>query len=221
MNYPKEILLIRHGESEGDLLTLEEKAVSNINTKDYALTERGKKQSEITGNFIKEKYGKYDTYYVSYCKRTKETLEIIFPEANAYEDARVAEAQRGIWHNMPAEEIDKFFPYEKRRKEHEGLYYYRPFGGENWPDIEVRIHNFLDMLCREHAGEKVALIVHGHWLVLFQRIIHKFSIAEALYRYQNLPAKNASVTLYRTEEIDGKKQLSLKYNNLIPWHGRV
>ncbi len=123
-------------------------------------------------------------------------MKIMYPEARVYEDPRLAEAQRGIWHTMTKEAIAKHFPFEAYRKNHEGLYHHRPLGGESWPDVELRIHSFLGTLHRDYGGKDVLIVAHGHWLILFRRLVERFSIEEALRMYGEAVAPNASVTIF-------------------------
>lgn len=219
--WPKLLVLVRHAESEGNVLSPIERTRFATATPEWNLTERGRKQAEWTGKFLRERFGKFDVHYVSYYTRSKETMAIMYPDAKVYEDPRLAEGQRGIWHAMSEAEIRRKFPEEIARKEREGLYHYRAPGGENWPDIELRIHSFLGTLGRDYEDESVIIVCHGHWLTLFERLMHHFSIQEALDRYHNRTKENASVTIYEGQKIDGKSRLILKEENLIPWKGKI
>ena len=65
------------------------------------------------------------------------------------------------------------------------------------------------------------MVVHGHWLILFQRLIHRFSIDEAMAKYKAGTFANASVTTYQGEMIEGRSRLVLKSQNIVPWEGLV
>ena len=132
MGWPEELVLVRHAESDGNVLSVEERAQLNVSTYGYRLTDKGRRQAEITGEYLHRKYSPFDIYYVSYYERSKETMKIMFPNARVYEDPRLAEAQRGIWHVATREEIAQVMPWEIVRREREGYYHYRPPGGENW-----------------------------------------------------------------------------------------
>src|SRR5882724_9088545 len=123
MGWPKLLVLVRHAESEGNIRTVEERAGLSIPTFGYDLTARGREQATITGDYLKERFQEFDTYYVSYYARSKETMKLMFPEAKVYEDPRLAEGQRGIWHTMTREQIKKQFPEEYVRKDREGPYH--------------------------------------------------------------------------------------------------
>ncbi len=221
MAWPKLLVFVRHAQSEGNIRSVDERAEFDLSTHAYDLTPKGVRQAEETGKYLHEKFGEFDTYYQSYYRRTKRTLETMYPDARVYEDARLAEGQRGIWHTMTHEQIAERFPEEITRKEREGLYHYRPWGGENWPDIELRIHSFLGTLARDYDGKKVICVVHGQWLITLQKLIHHYSIEEAMEKYHKGVFGNASVTVYEGIEQDGKSRLVLKEENIIPWQGIV
>lgn len=211
MAWPSLLVMVRHAESQGNVLHRDERALLNVPTYAYPLTNEGRRQAAATGKFVRDKYGFFDIYYTSYYARVKETMQIMYPQARVYEDPRLAEAQRGIYHTMTQEQITAKYPEELARKDREGLYHYRPPGGENWPDIELRIHSFLGTLARDCAGKKVLIVVHGHWLLLLQRLIDHFSIDEAVRRYNDEDRANAGVWSYT-----GGERLELT-EVVVPW----
>jgi broad specificity phosphatase PhoE len=185
------------------------------------ITDRGREQAHITASYLKENYAPFSVRYVSYYLRARQTMEILCPDERVYEDPRLAEAQRGIWHTMTRDQVAEQYPFEIARKEREGLYHYRAPGGENWADVELRIHSFLGTLSRDYEGERVLIVVHGHWLILFQRLIHHFSIEEAIERYHARQFENASVTIYHGKQVDGQSRLVLEQENIVPWEGKI
>ena len=225
MGWPKLLVLVRHAESIGNTMSVDERAGYDVSTHAYPITERGRAQAAITGTWLKETFGGFDARYVSYYTRSKETMAIMCPGEKAYEDPRLAEAQRGMYHVLTKAQLESCYPEELARKQREGLYHYRPFGGENWPDIELRIHSFLGTLSRDYDGQKVVIVVHGHWLILFQRLIHHYPIEEAVRRYHGGVVENASVTVYRGQGPRWRPwtrdRLQLVGENIVPWKGRV
>jgi broad specificity phosphatase PhoE len=220
MGWPRNLILVRHAESEGNVLTVNQRAMFEHSTYLYSLTEKGRKQAEFTGMYLKEKFPDgFDVKYISYYTRSRETMDIMYPNSKLYEDPRLAEAQRGIYHSMTSDQIREKFPEEIARKEREGLYHYRPWGGENWPDVELRIHSFMGTLSRDCEGQDVVIVVHGHWLLLFQRLIHHFSIDEAIRKYKAGVFSNASVTHY-IRAADRERMLKVS-ENVIPWEGKI
>lgn len=228
MGWPSNLVLVRHAESVGNVLTVDQRANFETASHKYGLTPRGAQQAMITGKYIKDNYCDFDAYYVSYYERSRQTMRLMFPEAKIYEDPRLAEAQRGIYHAMTKAEIEAKYPEELVRKDREGLYHYRPLGGENWPDVEMRIHSFLGTLARDYENLRVLIVVHGHWLLLFQRLIEHFSIDEAVDRYTGKKIfANASVTHYVScSEPDfpcynQKHRMKLVLDNFVPWKDKI
>lgn len=224
MGWPRKLVLVRHAESEGNVLSTEERVRFDRSSHEYKLTARGRKQAEITGKYLREKFCKFDAFYSSYYARARETLQIMYPEVTVFEDSRLAEAQRGIWHTMTKEEVARVFQHEIERKEREDLYHYRPLGGENWPDIEMRIHSFLATLNCYHEGENILVIVHGNWLNLFRKVNDHLSIEEVMRRYSldnRGVVDNASVTVYEGRALNGKPALVLKEENTVPWKDNI
>lgn len=221
MAWPDKLVFVRHAESVGNIRTSDERAEYNESTHAYALTTKGEEQAKITGEYIQKNFGSFDVYYVSYYTRALQTMKFICGNRKSYEDPRLAEAQRGIWHTMTREQVEKQFPGEILRKKREGLYHYRPLGGENWPDIEMRIHSFLGTLNRDCENKKVLVVCHGHWLILFQRLVERFSIEEAMRRYTAGATKNASVTVYKGTGPGTNTRLILQESNIVPWEGRI
>lgn len=222
MVWPKELVLVRHAESEGNVLADHERGGLAIPSSRFGLTERGCKQAEYTGAYLRERYRNgFDTYYYSHYKRVQETGRIMFPDARFYEEPRLAEGSRGIWSEMTATEIAERYPHEAARKQKEGHYDYRPIGGENWPDVEQRIHSFLDTLARDCEGERVLIIVHGFWLHLFRHLVERFTVAETLEKFPGENVENASITTYESELVRGRSRLIRKEFNLVPWKGKI
>lgn len=221
MAWPSLWVFVRHAESEGNLLSVQDRTRLEVGSQNYPLTERGRNQAIITGRWLRKNFRTFDVYYTSYYRRAKETLGLMYPSAQVFEDSRLAEAQRGIYHVLTEAEVGEKMPWELERKGREGLYHYRPPGGENWADVEMRVHSFFGTVARDCAGLRVLTIVHGHWLILARKLIEHFSIEEAEYEYRDRIVGNASVTVYRGVTRKGQSRLVLDTCNHIPWEGKI
>ncbi len=219
MPWPETLVLIRHAESEGNIMEVNERAQALIANYRFPLTPRGERQAALTGDYLRQTFGSFDRRYCSYYERARQTLDIMCPDLHKIEDARLDEGQRGIWHTMTMEQVKLRFPEEIERKEKEDLYHYRPLGGENWPDIELRIQSFLDMLQRDCGGKKILVVTHGHWLILFQKIMQSLSIEEAMRQLDQGVFKNASVMAYRSAK--PFRNIRLESKDIVPWQGCI
>ena len=101
----KRIILIRHGESEGNF---DESAYVNTADWQICLTDKGKRQAQKAGAELKKLLSEDDSifFYVSPYKRTLQTLAEIqdyFPKEKIWgirEEPRIAEQQFGNFQNV-------------------------------------------------------------------------------------------------------------------------
>ena len=83
MAWPKLLVFVRHGESEGNILNVDERAELEIPTHEYALTLRGRRQALMAGLYLNKEFGSFDVYYNSTYRRAKETMTLItYPDAS-------------------------------------------------------------------------------------------------------------------------------------------
>ena len=157
---PKRIILIRHGQSEGNV----NKSVYNVKP-DYSvnLTDVGREQAYRAGVHLKEIIGEETICaYVSPYYRTKQTFEEIKKSINFdfyREDPRLRE------HEWASKLIDRSkLELERECKEY-GVFYYRFEHGESCADVYDRLSTFLESLHRdfikEDFSENVLIVGHG------------------------------------------------------------
>lgn len=220
MGWPRNLVLVRHAESERSRLTDDRSHVFEPTTRDLVLTVKGRKQAEITGGWLRTAFPEgFDVHYASYYVRSQQTMGIMFPNFGIREDSRLIEAQRGIYSFLTQDELQREFPLELARYAREGVYHHRPLGGENWADVELRIHSFLGTLNRDCESKDVVVVAHREWLLLFQHVIHHRSIEETMQRYARSAFDHASVTHYMRSAAGDKLQRVSE--NFVPWAGKV
>ena len=146
MDWPKRIVLVRHGESEGNVKSLDDLSFENKANHLFALTERGRKQAEEVGKYLQANYSPFDAHFCSTFRRTRETLLLMFPKVEPVTDSRLNELWRGIRHTMPREKIIEVYPEEVAIRQREGEYHYRPPGGQSCQDVEAMIYSFITFL---------------------------------------------------------------------------
>jgi broad specificity phosphatase PhoE len=176
---PNRIILIRHGESEG-----------NIDRNTYAikqdfkllLTQDGIQQAEEAGRQLKEKIGDERLiFYVSPLWRTRMTFEHIarhFDEQKyrLREDPRLREQEWGHFRDLKANvQID-----DERNKF--GTFYYRIKDGESCADVYDRMSDFLHSLYRDfekpHFPPNVIIVTHGMTLRIFLMRWFRWTVEE-------------------------------------------
>lgn len=186
---PKRIILIRHGESEGNV----DKKVY-LTKPDYAinLTEKGRKQAEQAGKEIAKLFERkkltFTTkplvqFYVSPFYRARQTYQEIaksFAPHIMREDPRIREQE---WcGKMHKDGYSKIFEEER---DVYGHFYYRFLSGESCADVYERVTTFMDTLHRDFEKkdfpENCVIVTHGMTLrVLVMRWFH-LSVEEFEY----------------------------------------
>lgn len=104
----------------------------------------------------------------------------------------------GIFHELTAEEIQQRYPEQIRLRERSGFYHCRAPGGENCPDVEMRIRSFSADLETLYGDRQVLVVGHENWFLLFQKIRRMLSVEDFLFLKQR-GCKNCSITTYRRE----------------------
>lgn len=165
---PNRIILIRHGESEGNV-----DITHYITVPDYALnlTAKGIEQSKQAGHKIREIIGSESIHvYLSPYFRTRQTFQHLKPsiETNVVkvvEDPRIREQDWGHFRHPDAnKEI-------VRDRDSFGAFYYRIPDGESGADVFDRVSTFLETLHRDFNKSRYAqntlIVTHGLTLRLF------------------------------------------------------
>lgn len=203
---PEKILLIRHGQSIGNV----DKQVY-AKTPDYALelTAKGKMQAAERGVDIKRLIGvKPIFFYVSPFRRTRETFEGIAsafdPNQITYrEDPRLREQEWAGKMNQQGFDEDS-----ERERATFGHFYYRFQSGESCADVYDRMGGFLDSLFRDFEKPEFpsvcAIVSHGMAIrVLLMRWFH-MTVEE--FELLKNPRNAAMITLNR--QSNGKYALA-------------
>ena len=196
MAMPNNIILARHGESEGNLLQWATKAQQTIDippdfmdrhTCDWRLTSRGIEQAKIAGQWIKNYISPFfDRYYVSHYLRALETAALLdLPAAKWYKHHYIVEKNWGIMdRKRPDERAERFaLDYESRKI---NPFYWKPPRGESMLDLCLRIDRLLNTLYRECDGQDVIIVCHGEIMWAFRIVIERIT----LHDYIDLDASN-------------------------------
>jgi len=146
-----DLLVIRHGQSEADILKVIEGRAN------YNLTELGHKQAEVMAKWVKENYS-INKIYSSPLNRAKQTAEHISKvtgiKINFEND--LMEWNNGLIAGLSREEADKKYP-EQKKYPHTRIY-----EQESYIDFRMRAEIILSKVINENDEEKTIVIVsHG------------------------------------------------------------
>ena len=146
-----DLLVIRHGQSEADILGVIEGRA------DYPLTELGYKQAKAMAKWLKEHYS-ISKIYSSPLKRARQTAEQI---SNTYDieiqyDDDLMEWNNGLIAGLSRKEADEKYP-ELKKNPHTRVY-----EQESHIDFRSRAETALSKIVNENSNdETIAIVSHG------------------------------------------------------------
>lgn len=181
MAKPLELTLIRHGESEINVVSRTEKnkelhpdsdVIYGRHDFEHRLTPRGVEQALTAREWLIAE-GKdpedYDERYVSPCFRTLETAAYIGGATCLWlPDANLVERSWGVFGNTPAEEREKRFQ-DTIRQRTMSSFFARLDGGESISDGVTRYRDHMGTLERDQGDKRVLEVAHGEimWIARF------------------------------------------------------
>jgi NAD+ kinase len=186
MAMPKNLFLIRHGESEGNIASEKSKlgdhGAFNEDFKSrhsslWRLSEKGVEQAIVTGNWIRENIAlEFHRFYTSEYIRAMETAghlgitgadwltEIYLRERNWGSLDRVSHLERE----------QKFQDAMQDRKVQS--FFWTPPNGESLADLCLRVERVIETLHRECAGKNVVIVCHGEVMWAFRFRLERMSM---------------------------------------------
>jgi len=176
MTMPMNLVLVRHGQSEGNVaFNLLKKEDDSLFTPEFAarhtslwrLTNKGIEQAKIAGNWIKNEIGiVFDKFYVSEYVRALETaVHLELPNANWFVEFYVRERDYGDLDSFSLEERKEYFKANHRSMD---KFYWSPPNGESIAQLCLRVDRFLHTLHRECVGKSVIVVCHGDLMWAFR-----------------------------------------------------
>ncbi|MGA5556253.1 histidine phosphatase family protein [Streptomyces lavendulocolor] len=177
MARPRRIVLVRHGESEGNADdTVYEREPDHA----LRLTDRGRRQAEETGERLRALFGDEPvSVYISPYRRTHETYQLFRldpAQVRVREEPRLREQDWGNWQDRNDVRLQKAY------RDAYGHFFYRFAQGESGADVYDRVGAFLESLHRSFEAPdhppNVLLVTHGLTMRLFCMRWFHWTVAE-------------------------------------------
>jgi len=218
---PKNLFLVRHGQSEGNLVRKQFEKTGNesfftdefldLHESQYKLTRQGITQAKTAGKWFKENnFIDFDRMLVSNNVRAMQTAAYLnLPNANWMIDFNIRERDGGLFNVIPPSVRD--LNYRDQQKFYkEQPFYFRPPQGESIADVCERVKIVLDTLARECDGKNVIATCHGHTMRVFRIILERMSLHKindfltTEEEWGRVP--NCSIIHYTRENPEGNKK---------------
>jgi broad specificity phosphatase PhoE len=205
--WPASIVLVRHGESLGNL-ALEAALASgspNIDIAerdmDVALSDRGAEQAAAVGEWLRRLGTACPTVVLSSpYVRAARTAEIASRVAQisgpVVLDERLREREFGVLDRLTRVGIEQRFPDEVTSRSRVGKFYYRPPSGESWCDVALRVRSALDSITREYSGRRVMIVTHEVVIFIFRYVLEQLTEQRLLAIGEETRLANGSVTTF-------------------------
>ena len=178
MKLRNQYFVLRHGES---LRNVEKRASCWPEKIKSPLTEKGIRQIEKTAKRLRKK--RIDLIFSSDLLRTRQTAEIVSKEIGVKIklDKRLREVNVGVLNNKPIDEIGRFWDKERKLS---SLEYFKqrfkisPAKGENYVQLEKRMHDFLKEKERRYVGKNILIVSHQRHITLLEKAVNGYSLEE-------------------------------------------
>lgn len=178
MSMPIDLVLVRHGESEGNAANARSRKGDNRDFNElfksrhsslWRLTNKGRNQARQAGEWIKRNIGTdFFRYYASEYLRAMETAALLeLPNANWYVDFYLRERDWGAMDLMTDEARHKKYAEELAMRKIDSFYWCPP-RGESMANLCRREDKILETLHRECADKKVIIVCHGEVMWAFR-----------------------------------------------------
>lgn len=196
MTMPLDLVLVRHGESEGNVANRQSREGDNSaftaeylgrHSSKWRLTDKGIGQAQAAGRWIRERLGQsFDRFYTSEYVRAMETAALLeLPGAEWFADFYLRERDWGRLDVMTHEERLKRFG-EALAGHRIDSFYWTPPSGESLAQVCLRVDRVLNTLHRECSNFRVILVCHGEIMWAFrvrlermaQRLYHQLDTSE-------------------------------------------
>ena len=146
------LLVIRHGESEADLLDVHEGRA------DFALTERGHRQAEAMADYVADNYN-ISKIYASTLTRAKQTAQHLSDKTgiSVVFDENLMEFNNGLLAGLPRAVVREKYPEIPDLPIDKAVY-----GQESQVEFRQRAENALSRIINESENdETIAVVSHG------------------------------------------------------------
>jgi NAD+ kinase len=189
---PRDLLLVRHGESEGNVArdaakrgdsSKMDEAYRARSAANYRLSDRGQRQAVLAGLWITAWLTSVgaeglDRAYCSTFARARETAALLGLSAVRWQlEPLLRERDFGLMEGLSKKEIEVQFERSTHLK-NINRFLWRPEGGESTPDVDLRCREMLGTFARELAGGRVICVTHEDvmWALRFR--LEKLTVQE-------------------------------------------
>lgn len=212
--WPNTLWIVRHGQSAGNVARDQAEAaghhVIDIAERDIdvPLSTLGREQSLALGQWFGglQRERRPEVVITSPYIRAVETTQLLMEsggldprQVRVRRDERLREKEFGILDRLTVHGIRGKYPELAEQRQRVGKFYFRPPGGESWCDVILRLRSVMEMVCREHEGERVLVVGHQVIVNCMRYLMEDLQEHEILDSDRQADVPNCGVTSYEAE----------------------
>ena len=204
----QELLLVRHGESEGNVAAAEaHRAGAHVidvpaRDADVDLSDLGRRQAAALGGALRDLPSgeRPEAVLVSPYLRARETARIVCEQAGldlpTRVDERLRDRELGVLDRLTFAGVAARWPEEAERRAWQGKFYHRPAGGESWVDVVLRLRSCLADLDGPSTPGRVLVVSHDVVIALLRYVCEGLDEEQVLELARSTPLRNASASRF-------------------------
>lgn len=191
MVMPRNLFLVRHGQSEANVMQRASKAgdpslyteeTMTVPDRSWRLTELGVQQARVAGAWIAGLDITFDRAVVSTYTRTRETAAHLGLDVRWEENRVIRERSWGEIGSMSKQDFARKYSQNAAYRDYDPLYWAPPAGESIANVAENRVRNILSTLHRENARGNVLMVTHGEFMWATRLVLERWSDEEFLDR---------------------------------------
>eukprot|EP00941_MAST-03F_sp_MAST-3F-sp1_P000586 g586.t1 len=180
-----DLVLVRHGESEGNIArkrslmgdhSLYTGEFLRRHSSLWRLTGKGREQARCAGSWVQANVGQsFDRYYTSEYLRSMETAGLLgLPDAQWFGEMFLRERDWGNMDLLSQEERHRRYRRDLELRDRD-RFFWEPPGGESLASVCLRVDRFITMLHRECANQRVMVVCHGEVMWAFRARLERMT----------------------------------------------
>lgn len=194
-----ELLLVRHGLSEGNALGIVQGQMDTL------LTDLGAHQAAATAARLQADFLPIDAIYSSDLERALRTASIIAErlELPVLLETGLREMHFGSHQGLSGEDWRAMYPDQHEQSREQGFDFHWP-GGESRRQFAERIASAVAKIAADHQGQRVLVVTHGAWVATFLGWVADGNYFESRYRGW---IGNCSISVVRLNADDNRGEI--------------
>ena len=211
-DWPARLWVVRHGQSAGNVArdAAESQGLHLIDLvtrdADAPLSGLGNAQAQALAHWFAQmpEAERPRSFLVSPFVRAQQTMWAVtdamaLDRDDIHVDERLREKEFGILDGYTRAGIEAKFPELHAQRALVGKFYFRPPGGESWCDVILRLRSMVEVLRRDHVGDRVLVVAHQVIVNCLRYLLECLDEAAILAMDKAADVPNCGVTEYALE----------------------